>query len=240
MGDAALDRQARHRGLREVMAAGAELLAPDRANHLERGGHSASCPDTSSPSLAWRCRSSGSSNRCQAHVFAQQVRRQRLLRGRCRRRPCLCQTRGHGEHRRRHARPSDPPVRSRAVDLPVQLSDLRPNCIRLSLSICALSCSISISPARQTPAPTRASISKALSASMSCGSGAHGSCAGVYVPRCRLQHRQRCRSTRLPPIDAFEQHRQLRMGQMDLAAISLRPDQPPLFQPFRKEPAHPP
>ncbi len=40
MRDAALNRQARHRRLREVIAAGADCLAPDRANHLEH------CRDT--------------------------------------------------------------------------------------------------------------------------------------------------------------------------------------------------
>jgi hypothetical protein len=52
-----------------------------------------------------------------------------------------------------------------------------------------------------------------------------------------LQHRQWLSgATWLPPVDAFEQHRQLGMGQMDLAAIGLWPDEAAALEPFCKQP----
>ncbi|SAL88879.1 hypothetical protein AWB74_08783 [Caballeronia arvi] len=54
--------------------------------------------------------------------------------------------------------------------------------------------------------------------------------------RCGLQHRQCGRTTGLSPIDAFQQHRQLRRRQIDLASISLWPNKPSARKPLRKKP----
>ena len=48
-----------------------------------------------------------------------------------------------------------------------------------------------------------------------------------------LQHRHRLAcSTGLPPVDALEEHRQLGLRQMNLAAIGLRPDKVAALKPF--------
>lgn len=81
VGNAALDRQTRHRRLREVIAAGADALASDRADHLE-GGRDASellgnvfADQLHGVSAQWAARIE-----FEHMLFARQMGRQRLLR----------------------------------------------------------------------------------------------------------------------------------------------------------------
>src|SRR5471032_1155446 len=160
MRDAVLDRQARHRGLFDVAAIWATQLVADRADHFERGRHAGELLGDILAEPLHCSRAYGASRiRCEFDLVARQVRRQWFSRG-----PRLD---GPFDALSRCPRASAAPwpaVRSSncASSLSIcraSFSDLLPKYIRLSLSICAFSRSISSS---------RAAISCTIFASDAC------------------------------------------------------------------------